>query len=126
MKITEEEREKITKLVEQVFSGLAYFINDEEILIWYKKLIATCIEDYSQEVNDECFKLAAYQCHNPISSEYGTMYCKDVQYWKERCRLAEALLEREKIPLMQGNHELYAKVNSDYNKFLTDNGNKPY
>lgn len=38
----------IIETVEETFKGLADFIDDKEILQWYKDLIVTCIEHYKQ------------------------------------------------------------------------------
>lgn len=35
------------------------------------------LEAENKHLKEENFKLAAYQCHNPTSSEYGDMLCKD-------------------------------------------------
>lgn len=58
------------------------------------------------------------------------MYCnlaEEMEYWKERCRLAEAKLDgifdaRQHVRVSKSTHEIF----QSYNKFLTDNGKKPF
>jgi len=53
-----------------------------------RSMIKACMDEYAQSriteleaenkhLKKENFQLADYQCHNPTSSEYGDMLCKD-------------------------------------------------
>jgi hypothetical protein len=76
-----------------------------------------------EELKAENFKLSAYQCHNPLSDDYGHMVCVDVAYWKERCRLAEKLYEGKSDYLCDDG---YFQNLEAYEKLIAENGNKPY
>lgn len=45
------------EIVEGNFKGLSDFIDDKDILEWYKQLIEVCIEQYSENLKEENDKL---------------------------------------------------------------------
>jgi len=53
-------------------------------------------------------------------NNYMELTKKELEYWKERCRLAEAVFAEPKIGRQ------FHTEKRDHAKFLTDNGHKPY